>query len=537
MDCGDYIDKSGKIIIKPQFDGAKPFQSRRAAVETGGRWGYVNHDGLYRVNPTFADAASYENNYALTAYKLGKDGWGIINDKGEYIMRPDFDDGLPFSDGLAAVKDDELWGFIDSKGRIAVNPQYESALSFSEGLAPVRSGGKWGYINKEGRVVIPFQYDNAGIFSGGFAAVKTPEYLQYIDNSGKVRYQIQIIQDNGSTVKAQTLNLQGKKPWQEYAIPLWENSDMSGGFRDMTLHSFGALDSLIELHQNLVKITYRVNVNFNMGATVNTNTNSASWAKVTEEELRFKDRAFSDTPYYTMVNPRIISDGTFIYIFGLGSRAGVRDKVYLYCFKYGLNGGAKLVSVPEIRCITNIQNNRTNITFDYKDNDGHYYYLEPFMYELAGLGGKKGLDANASYSVKLLLTLVEGQNRWIVSYGCNPDNVSQVRILNFRKDEKSGLPTLEDYKIKFYNESNRTAEVITLPGLQKCTIYGAGSSLTNEDTVDPLNFKINLKKSLISEIGVSGEYYVIRENITNGQGNTSALPAETLPLLPGFRDG
>lgn len=50
--CG-YIDKSGKIVIKPQFDEAGDFSKGRAGVKIGGKWGYwvyIDKSGKY-VSP------------------------------------------------------------------------------------------------------------------------------------------------------------------------------------------------------------------------------------------------------------------------------------------------------------------------------------------------------------------------------------------------------------------------------------------------------------------------------------------------------
>ena len=40
-----YIDKDGKIAIKPKFDLALGFQEGRARIKLYGKWGYIDKDG------------------------------------------------------------------------------------------------------------------------------------------------------------------------------------------------------------------------------------------------------------------------------------------------------------------------------------------------------------------------------------------------------------------------------------------------------------------------------------------------------------
>ncbi len=51
-----YIDKTGKIIIDPQYDDAWPFSEGLAAVmivdEETGKWGYIDKTGKYVWEPT-----------------------------------------------------------------------------------------------------------------------------------------------------------------------------------------------------------------------------------------------------------------------------------------------------------------------------------------------------------------------------------------------------------------------------------------------------------------------------------------------------
>ena len=58
-------------------------------------------------------------------------------------------------------------------------PRYEDYRPFSEGLAAVKENGKWGYVDTDGSTVIPFQYDMAWPFSEGLAIVATLAQTEY----------------------------------------------------------------------------------------------------------------------------------------------------------------------------------------------------------------------------------------------------------------------------------------------------------------------------------------------------------------------
>jgi hypothetical protein len=77
---GGYIDKTGQIVINPQFNCALDFHEGLAAVEIG-------------------------------------DKWGFINKAGELVIKSHFDDVFAFHEGLAEVGIGGKWGYIDKTGR------------------------------------------------------------------------------------------------------------------------------------------------------------------------------------------------------------------------------------------------------------------------------------------------------------------------------------------------------------------------------------------------------------------------------------
>jgi hypothetical protein len=76
-----YIDKTGKVVINPQFDNFGQFSEGLANVRIGHKEGYID--------------------------KTGK-----------FVINPQFDDVGPFSDGLAPIRIGYKLGYIDKTGKI-----------------------------------------------------------------------------------------------------------------------------------------------------------------------------------------------------------------------------------------------------------------------------------------------------------------------------------------------------------------------------------------------------------------------------------
>jgi hypothetical protein len=189
-----YIDRSGNIVIEPQFDGAGDFSEGLAVVATrknGYAEGYIDETGKIVIEPRFDKAGEFSEGLAPVGFDqdkrevtLGSNTyvtssshpsykWGYIDRTGKYIAEPKYSIALGFSEGLAVVKESEgKYGFIDRTGKTAIPQQYEFADSFSEGLACVMINGKYGFIDKSGNVAIRAQFSSPGYFREGLAAVR-----------------------------------------------------------------------------------------------------------------------------------------------------------------------------------------------------------------------------------------------------------------------------------------------------------------------------------------------------------------------------
>lgn len=148
-----YIDKTGKVVIQPQFENTIGFREGLAATKMNGKYGYID--------------------------KTGK-----------WVIEPKFDHTYIFSEGLAKVRIDGKLAWIDKQGKYVIEPtdSFEDAdIGFSEGRTGVKINGKWGYIDTQGKVVIEPRFTKVSRFNGGVAQVHTEDGRHHwIDINGKI---------------------------------------------------------------------------------------------------------------------------------------------------------------------------------------------------------------------------------------------------------------------------------------------------------------------------------------------------------------
>lgn len=168
-----YIDKTGKIIIKTTFDEACDFENGVARVRQENEWGLIDLNGNYIYKPAkYFKMKPFDSN-GLSVVQMGNNDryYAIINQKGEKLTKGKYDKILPYSNGLAVVKDKNGYGFINTLGEEVIKTQFTNVKPFSENIAAVQQGGKWGYINPLGEFILSPTYSKALSFCDGFGIV------------------------------------------------------------------------------------------------------------------------------------------------------------------------------------------------------------------------------------------------------------------------------------------------------------------------------------------------------------------------------
>ena len=183
------VDKKGNVIFRQPEGSIQDFAEEMAVISfpqaNGNKLtGFIDKTGIMVIQPQFDLALSFSE--GLAGVKVGGDGgkFGYIDKTGKFIINPQFVSSNEFSEGLASVEVDGKWGFIDKTGKIVIQPQFEFAVSFSGGMAAVQLAQKWGFINKEGKFVVNPIHENARVFNG-IGQVFNGSQTSYIDNTGK----------------------------------------------------------------------------------------------------------------------------------------------------------------------------------------------------------------------------------------------------------------------------------------------------------------------------------------------------------------
>lgn len=150
-----FKDSLGHIVIKAQFDQVGCFNEGLASVTVGakrerylssngdsatmwigGKQGFIDRAGKIVVKPQYDYCNFFSQGVAVVAKD---DKWGYIDRTGKEIIKLQYDKAEAFydSNGFAAVSKDGKWGLIDIKGRVVVPIKHESAFSTQRGVATV----------------------------------------------------------------------------------------------------------------------------------------------------------------------------------------------------------------------------------------------------------------------------------------------------------------------------------------------------------------------------------------------------------------
>lgn len=178
-----YVDREGKYLINPQFENAGPFYDGWAVVQReSGEYAFINTDGKVMNNAWYKGVTHFSEGKAWVVRENSAPT--LIDTKGkELAVVKEAQTVYAFSEGLAlaTVQDEKtgntLCGYLDGKGKWSLRPQWNNAGWFSEGRAMVARVNEeknvWenGYIDKNGKLVIPYQFVYAEPFKKDGTAI------------------------------------------------------------------------------------------------------------------------------------------------------------------------------------------------------------------------------------------------------------------------------------------------------------------------------------------------------------------------------
>ncbi|MBS1995442.1 MAG: WG repeat-containing protein [Cyanobacteria bacterium SZAS LIN-2] len=121
----------------------RDFHCGLAGIKLGKNYGYINKDGKVVIKPVYNVVYDFSENLATVRPGFNFDK-AVIDTSGRIIVGPQYQEISQFHDGIAAVNRWEhtsanaLWGYINTKGEQTLPLQYFEAAPFSNGLARVR---------------------------------------------------------------------------------------------------------------------------------------------------------------------------------------------------------------------------------------------------------------------------------------------------------------------------------------------------------------------------------------------------------------
>jgi len=145
-----YIDRSDNEVIRLKsgitaYDFSEGLA--RAYDNKTRKWGFIDKTGNIIIQPQYDEALSFFDGLARVK-REGK--YGFINKEGKEVILLMYDDARNFSRGLAAVKRDDKWGFIDKTDHPIIPIKYKRTLDFTpDGVTMVTYNGKDFAIDKD----------------------------------------------------------------------------------------------------------------------------------------------------------------------------------------------------------------------------------------------------------------------------------------------------------------------------------------------------------------------------------------------------
>src|SRR6266436_599332 len=168
-----YFDRTGKRIPTTVDYGPKSnsFSEGLVPLSIKGKWGFMDQTGKLSIKPQFDDAEDFSEGLAPVKVQSADTVWCPADTQGN-------------RSGSTM-----MYGYIDKTGKLVIPAVFNSAEPFSEGLASVRKCDQAFFIDKAGKTVIAGNFPYASSFSGGLAHVETLTkdglLAGYIDKTGK----------------------------------------------------------------------------------------------------------------------------------------------------------------------------------------------------------------------------------------------------------------------------------------------------------------------------------------------------------------
>jgi len=147
-----YLDTGCALAIFPVFDDAGPFSGGLAAVNQGGRWGFIDKHGRMVVPLRFRSAWTFHEGLARVATFDGDQFF--VRSTGQVIRGSDWQADDDFSEGLARIRRNDRVGFIDTTGTVVIEPVFNRASRCQDGCIIVSTREGQNVMDSKGTLLL-----------------------------------------------------------------------------------------------------------------------------------------------------------------------------------------------------------------------------------------------------------------------------------------------------------------------------------------------------------------------------------------------
>lgn len=184
-----FIDRTGKVIVPPQFKNAKEFSEGRAGVKVKDKFGFIDQTGKVVIPIQFDKVREFSE--GLAAVEIGRK-WGFVDKSGKMVISPRFTETGSFHEGRW-IREGEIYRYIDQEGHPAFSLRSEIPGNFATGVVRIRlEGKKYGYADKSRKIILEPRFLEASQFTDGLGRVHIDcQTWGFADRTGKIVIRLQ----------------------------------------------------------------------------------------------------------------------------------------------------------------------------------------------------------------------------------------------------------------------------------------------------------------------------------------------------------
>lgn len=188
-----YIDKAGKVIIKPQFQFVGKFgEDGFAIAQKNDKLGFIDEKGKTVVPFKYTEIKYLRSDiFAIKAEK-----WGLFHKTKGQILPSEYDsihaiylkNGYNIIQQIILCKKNDKVGVVDIEGKILVSPKYDNFLFYSKGKKDFLvsyNDHKQGLIHLKRGEIIPAKYDKISLLAFEYIKVYEDQQVGLYNNLGE----------------------------------------------------------------------------------------------------------------------------------------------------------------------------------------------------------------------------------------------------------------------------------------------------------------------------------------------------------------